>query len=173
MVVYIFKGIFPFHLLTYCLFIDIRLFIIFSFLLFNFCRICSDATSLIPRLDNLCCLWFFFMMMSLARGLSSLLTSSKNQFLVLVVFLYWFFYFWSYFHYFLYLTKFRFFIKYGLFLSLYWICYNIASVVFMFWFFGHEACGIPAPQQGISPAPLALEGKFPNTGWPGKSLLEI
>ena len=111
MVIYIFKGIFPFHLLTYCLFIDIRLFIIFSFLLFNFCRICSDATSLIPRLDNLCCLWFFFMMMSLARGLSSLLTSSKNQFLVLVVFLYWFFYFWSYFHYFLYLTKFRFFYK--------------------------------------------------------------
>ena len=31
---------------------------------------------------------------------------------------------------------------------------------FMFWFFGHEACGILAPQPGIEPASPALEGKF-------------
>ena len=40
--------------------------------------------------------------------------------------------------------------------SLYSICYNIASV-FMFWFFGWEACGILAPWPGIKPAPPALE----------------
>ena len=41
---------------------------------------------------------------------------------------------------------------------------------FMFWFFGHEACGILAPEPGIEPAPPALEGKVPTTGPPGKSL---
>ena len=29
----------------------------------------------------------------------------------------------------------------------------------MFWFFGREACGIPAPWPGIKPVPLALESK--------------
>ena len=29
----------------------------------------------------------------------------------------------------------------------------------MFWFFGHEACGILALQPGIKPTPSALEGK--------------
>ena len=29
----------------------------------------------------------------------------------------------------------------------------------MFWFFGHEACGILAPQPGIEPAAPALEGE--------------
>ena len=33
-----------------------------------------------------------------------------------------------------------------------------------FWSFGHKACGIPAPQQGIEPAPPALEGEVPTTG---------
>ena len=28
----------------------------------------------------------------------------------------------------------------------------------MFWFFGHEACGILAPQLGTEPTPPALEG---------------
>ena len=41
---------------------------------------------------------------------------------------------------------------------------------FMFWFFGHEACGILAPQSGIEPAPLTLEGEVLTTGQPGKSL---
>ena len=39
----------------------------------------------------------------------------------------------------------------------------------MFWFFGHKACGILAPEPGIEPAP-ALEGEFSTTGPPGKSL---
>ena len=39
----------------------------------------------------------------------------------------------------------------------------------MFWFFGHEACGVLAPQLGIEPAPLALEGKVLTTEPPGKS----
>ena len=40
----------------------------------------------------------------------------------------------------------------------------------MFWYFGHEACGILAPQPGIEPTPPALEGKVLTTGPPGKSL---
>ena len=42
---------------------------------------------------------------------------------------------------------------------------------FMFWFSGHEACGILAPQPGMEPTPHALEGKVLTTGLPGKSLL--
>ena len=40
----------------------------------------------------------------------------------------------------------------------------------MFWFFGPEACGILAPQPGIKPEPLALEGEASTTGLPGKPL---
>ena len=40
----------------------------------------------------------------------------------------------------------------------------------MFWFFGHEACGILAPGPGIELAPPALEGEVLTTGPPGKSL---
>ena len=43
-------------------------------------------------------------------------------------------------------------------------------LIFMFWFFGREAYGILAPQPGVEPAPLALEGKVLTTGPPGKSL---
>ena len=39
---------------------------------------------------------------------------------------------------------------------------------FMFWFFGHKACGILAPQPGIKPTPPTLEGKVLTTGPPGK-----
>ena len=39
-----------------------------------------------------------------------------------------------------------------------------------FFFFGREACGIPAPPPGIEPSPPASEGEAPNTGPPGKSL---
>ena len=39
----------------------------------------------------------------------------------------------------------------------------------MFWFFGHDACGILAPWPGIEPAPPALEGEGLTTGPPGKS----
>ena len=41
----------------------------------------------------------------------------------------------------------------------------------MFWFFGHKVCGILAPQPGIKPAPLALEGVVFTTGPPGNSLV--
>ena len=40
---------------------------------------------------------------------------------------------------------------------------------FMFWFFGHEACGILSPLPGIKPSPPALEGEVLTTGPPGKS----
>ena len=43
----------------------------------------------------------------------------------------------------------------------------------MFWFFGHEARGILAPQPGIEPAPTALEGKVSATGLPGKPLTNM
>ena len=43
----------------------------------------------------------------------------------------------------------------------------------MFWFFGHEACGIFAPQPGIEPALIALEGKVLTTGPSGKCLFYI
>ena len=56
------------------------------------------------------------------------------------------------------------------FFSLYWICYNIASVL-CFIYFCREACGILAPRSGIEPSPPALEDKVPTTGPPGKSRL--
>ena len=43
---------------------------------------------------------------------------------------------------------------------------------FMFWYFGHEACGILAPQPGIEPAPLALEGGFLSREVPLQCFLE-
>ena len=61
------------------------------------------------------------------------------------------------------------------FYSLYWICYNNVTICYnivflMFWFFGHEAPGILAPQPGIEPTPSALKGEVITTGLPGKSL---
>ena len=44
---------------------------------------------------------------------------------------------------------------------------------FMFWFFGHEACGILALWPGIEPVPWALEDEVLTTGLPGKSLYYI
>ena len=40
---------------------------------------------------------------------------------------------------------------------------------FTFWFFGHETCGILAPQPGIEPVPLALEGEILTTELQRKS----
>ena len=40
----------------------------------------------------------------------------------------------------------------------------------MFWFFGHEACGILTPQPRMEPTPPALEGEALTIGPPGKSL---
>ena len=38
----------------------------------------------------------------------------------------------------------------------------------MFWFFGHDACGILTPQAGVKPTPSALEDEVLTTGPPGK-----
>ena len=40
-------------------------------------------------------------------------------------------------------------------------------------FFGHKACGVWAPQPGIEPTPLALEGEVLTTGPLPKSLTAI
>ena len=50
------------------------------------------------------------------------------------------------------------------FKSFYWICLH-----FMFWFFGHEACGILAPPPEIEPILPELEGRVLTIGPPGKS----
>ena len=47
---------------------------------------------------------------------------------------------------------------------------TILLLLFMFWYFGHTSCGPLAPQPGIYPASLALEGKVPTARLPGKSL---
>ena len=49
--------------------------------------------------------------------------------------------------------------------NLYWICYNIASLIF--WFIGCEAHGILAPWPEFTPTCPALEGKVLTTGLPG------
>ena len=41
---------------------------------------------------------------------------------------------------------------------------------YVFWYFGHEACEIPAPQPETEPAPHSLEGKVFTTGPPGTCL---
>ena len=43
----------------------------------------------------------------------------------------------------------------------------------MFWFFGHEACGILAPGPEIEPAPPAVEGEVLTTGPPEKGHLQF
>ena len=52
------------------------------------------------------------------------------------------------------------------FLNLYWIWYSIIYV--LFWFFGCKVCGILAPQLGIEPSLLVLEGEVLATGPLGK-----
>ena len=52
--------------------------------------------------------------------------------------------------------------------SLYWICYNIASG--FFFFFWCEAYGLSAPQSGMEPGHPALKGRVLTTRLPGKSL---
>ena len=58
--------------------------------------------------------------------------------------------------------------KYLLNLLRYCFCYlfNFFASVLCF---GHEACGILAPQSGIKPTPPTLEGEVLTTGPPGKS----
>ena len=42
-------------------------------------------------------------------------------------------------------------------------------LLFMFWYFDQEACGILVPWPGIEPAPPALEREILTTGLPWKS----
>ena len=59
-----------------------------------------------------------------------------------------------------------FFLKSLLNLSQYCFC-------FLFWFFGHQACGILAPQPRIKHVPTALEGGVLTTGPPGEYLFVL
>ena len=43
----------------------------------------------------------------------------------------------------------------------------------MFWFFGHEVCGILPPQPGVETSPPALESQVLTTGVLGKSQLVL
>ena len=43
----------------------------------------------------------------------------------------------------------------------------------MFWFFGHNACGILLPWPGIETSPHSLKGEVLTIGPPGKSLLYL
>ena len=49
-------------------------------------------------------------------------------------------------------------------LNLFQFCFH-----FLFWFFGHKACGILVSWAEIEPAPPALKGEFITTGPPEKS----
>ena len=53
------------------------------------------------------------------------------------------------------------------------VFFEFFATLLLLWPFGYKACGIPAPQPWIKPAPPALEGKVPITGPPGKSLCLI
>ena len=46
---------------------------------------------------------------------------------------------------------------------------TVLLLLFMFWFFGHEAWGISPPQLKIKPTLHALEGEVLTIGPPGKS----
>ena len=59
-------------------------------------------------------------------------------------------------------SLFRFFFYVDHFKSLYWICYNIVSVLW-FWCFGHKACETLVPRPRIKPLPSALENEVLTT----------
>ena len=66
-------------------------------------------------------------------------------------------------------TVLRFLFNMERFKSLYGICYNIASVLWLFFFFFATAHNeILTPQPGIKPTAPVLEGKVLTTGLPGK-----
>ena len=58
------------------------------------------------------------------------------------------------------------FFWYGLFFKIF---VEFVTILFRFWFFYFEVCGISAPQPGIKPTAPALEGKVLTTGSSGKS----
>lgn len=53
------------------------------------------------------------------------------------------------------------------FLSLYWIYYNIHSLFYIFIFLTVEVLGILFPDAGIEPTPAAWEGEVLTTGFVG------
>ena len=55
------------------------------------------------------------------------------------------------------------------FLTFYWICYKIASVLCFGFLASRNVGGILSPRPGIKPTPLALEGEVLTAGPPGKS----
>ena len=73
----------------------------------------------------------------------------------------------DFFFFFLLWTIFKVFIEFVTILFLFWGF----SFLLFFWFFGHEACGILAPQPGAEPILLASEGEVLITRLPGKSLM--
>ena len=59
-------------------------------------------------------------------------------------------------------------------LTIFKVFTEFVTVLLLFYvlcFFGPKAYGILAPQLGIEPEPLALEGEVLTTGQPGKSLV--
>ena len=63
----------------------------------------------------------------------------------------------------------RFFFNADHFKSLYWICYNVASVL-CFWFFGHKACVISAPWLEIEPAFIPCIGRWSLNHWTSRKV---
>ena len=66
-----------------------------------------------------------------------------------------------------------FFFNVGLFFFFFLVFIEFFTILLLFYFLGHEACGLLAPRPGIKPVPPALEGKFPTTGPPGKCTLSV
>ena len=56
----------------------VELFIIFLYFPLNICGVCSDGSSYVPDIGNLCILSFFFV--SLSKGLSVLLSFQRTSF---------------------------------------------------------------------------------------------
>ena len=50
---------------------------------------------------------------------------------------------------------------------------TLLLLLFLFWFFGHKACGILAPWPGNEQHPAALESKVPATGLPRRSQAQL
>ena len=50
---------------------------------------------------------------------------------------------------------------------------TVLLLLYVFFFLGHEECGILAPCSGIEPTPSELEGEVLITGPPGKSVMLV
>lgn len=53
------------------------------------------------------------------------------------------------------------------------IAFVTILILFMFWFFGQEACTVLAPRPGIEPTRPTVEGEILSTGPPRKSLTGV